>query len=106
MVVLWLLISNDVTFAIIPSPETEVESLVRALKARRFTAVKSELTESLRSSVDDADLIALFERIRTSHRGILEVHGESSRQHGPDEAEAVVAVMLEDKSEETIELPL
>ena len=101
-----LLVSNDVTFAIIPSPETEAESLVRALKARRFAAVKNELTESLRGSVDDAALKALLEQLRSSHRGILEAHGESSRQHGPHEAAATVAVRLEDKTQETIELPL
>ena len=106
MVTLWLLVSNDVTFAIVPSPETEAESLVRALKARRLNAVKSELSESLRWEIDDRQLKALVESIRSSHKGISEAHGSETRQQEPDKATATVEVKLGDQTEETIEFPL
>jgi hypothetical protein len=105
LVALSVLVSNGVEFAIVPAPETEAESLVRALKARRFTAVKGELTESLKEAVQDDQLESLFESVKSAHNGISDAHGESA-QKASDRARATVKVKLEDKTEETIELPL
>ena len=105
MLALWLLVSIDVTFAVIPPPETEAESLVRALKARRFNAVRGELAEALREEVDDAQLNDLFQRIRDAHKGISDAHGDEAQYEG-ERATAKVKVKLEDKTEETLEIPL
>src|SRR5688572_31145181 len=80
MLALWLLVSNDVTFAVVPPPETEAESLVRALKAQRFSAVKGELAEALKDEVGDDQLEDLFRRVEAAHRGISDAHGEKSRE--------------------------
>lgn len=105
MLVLGLLVANEVEFAIVPPPETEAESLVRALKARRFNAMKGELTESLREKVQDDQLEELFEAVRAAHKGISDAHGEESAIDGA-RATARVKVKLEDKTEETLEVPL
>ena len=105
MLALGLLVANDVEFATVPPPETEAESLVRALKARRFNAVKGELTESLKQEVQEDQLKQLFEAVRAAHRGISDAHGEEAQTEGT-RASATVRVRLEDKTEETIELPL
>ena len=105
LLALWLLVSNDVTFAVVPPPETEAESLMRALKARRFSAVKSELVESLREQVDDSRLDGLFRRIEEARKGISDAHGDKAREDG-DRATAMVKVKLDDKTEETLEFPL
>jgi hypothetical protein len=106
MAALWLLVSNDVTLAVIPPPETEAESLVRALDARRFAAFRSELTESLRKEVDDETLKLLSARIESSHKGISEAHGTDTRHQDSHRATATVEVELGDRTAERIELPL
>jgi hypothetical protein len=105
MLALGLLVANDVELAVVPAPETEAESLVRALKARRFNAVKGELTESLKQEVQEDQLKQLFEAVRAAHKGISDAHGEEAQKEG-NRATAAVKVKLEDKTEETIELPL
>ena len=105
MLALALLVANDVDFAIVPPPETEAESLVRALKARRFGAVKGELTEGLKKEVEDEQLEKLLEAVQAVHKGISDAYGESANKEG-DRATAKVTVKLEDKTEDTLELPL
>lgn len=105
LLALSLLVSNGVTFAIVPPPETEAESLVRALKARRFNAVRGGLSEALNETLGDEQLEDLFARVRRTRVGISDAHGESSIEQ-QDTAAATVRVKLEDKTEETLEFPL
>ena len=105
VLMLGVLVANDVDFAIVPPPENEAESLVLALKSRRFTAVKGELTSSLKEVVQDDQLKALFDAVRAAHGGISDAYGERAQKDG-DRATASVKVKLEDQTEETMELPL
>jgi hypothetical protein len=105
LLILAALISQGVTFAIVPPPGMPAEGLVRALKAHRYEGALEELSEELQQQVQEQDLRDLAEKIEQAHQGIEQVHGETVAQQEQD-ATAQVDVELDDGSQQTIELPL
>ena len=55
--------------------------------------------------MQEDQLKKLFEAVHAAHQGISDAHGERAQKEG-SRATATVKVKLEDKSEETIDLPL
>ena len=102
--VLWAFISQGITAVIVPPPETVGEDLLRALAAHRYEGARQVISSELQQ-VTEEDLGHLMQRIEAAHRGIEQVHGESSTQQ-QQTATAQIIVQFSDGSQQTIELPL
>jgi len=105
LLVIALFVALDRAGLIIPPPEKTAEQLVSALGAHRFAGARNQLSQDLRSQVEDADFTALVQGLEQSHQGILDVHELDSQANGRN-ATARVKIKWGDLQEDTLQFPL
>jgi hypothetical protein len=105
ILLVWLLVSAEVTDILTPSPDKIAEQLVQAISAERYEAVPDLLSEQIKDRVTEQDLQEISRNIKALHQGIEQVSSQKPQEQGGT-ATVPVEIQFQDGTKQTLVFPL